>query len=143
MDKFSYFDLKTDGSVWAWGAGAKGQLAVDTSADRTVPTQVLNPLGESLAGVQKLIFLSRESILLIKESEVYLLGTAFGKTSLSTSTSKVVDITSIFPSFDHADFEVTFVNGLKHLNTLTRASLTGKTAIYANTTSRIFSVSGI
>ena len=35
--------LKADGSVWAWGNNAWGQMADGTSTDRLTPTQVLPP----------------------------------------------------------------------------------------------------
>jgi alpha-tubulin suppressor-like RCC1 family protein len=41
--------LKSDGTVWAWGASNERQLGLDSSADRTSPVQV-----PGLAGVNKI-----------------------------------------------------------------------------------------
>jgi hypothetical protein len=44
--------LKTDGTVWAWGANFDGQLGDNTTTNRAVPVQVVGPGGTGfLAGV--------------------------------------------------------------------------------------------
>ncbi len=44
--------LKSDGSVWAWGANAFGQLGDNTKTSRSTPVQVLGPGGTgTLSGV--------------------------------------------------------------------------------------------
>ncbi|WP_341347127.1 hypothetical protein [Paenibacillus sp. FSL H3-0469] len=140
---YSYFALKTDGTVWSWGKGTSGQLAIGGAADKSIPTEVLDPSGAELSGVKKLFYLSDSSILIVKDNAVYLVGEAFGKSSFTTPTSKVVDVTSIFPAFSSADnFDMKFLNGQNHAVINTRPSGTGYSDIKANVSSRIFTING-
>src|SRR5207244_4702825 len=43
--------LATDGSVWAWGNNAKGQLGDGTTRNRTSPVKVLAPQGVTFTAV--------------------------------------------------------------------------------------------
>lgn len=47
----SVFALKGDGSLWAWGAGAAGQLGTGATTDQLTPTQVTLPSGFTLSHV--------------------------------------------------------------------------------------------
>ncbi|MEK3759633.1 hypothetical protein MKZ07_14390 [Paenibacillus sp. FSL P4-0338] len=140
---YSYFALKTDGTVWSWGKGTGGQLAIGGAADKSIPTEVLDPSGAELSGVKKLFYLSDSSILIVKDKAVYLVGEAFGKTSFTTPTSKAVDVTSIFPAFSSANnFDMKFLNGQNHAVISTRPGGSGYSDIKANVSSRIFTVNG-
>jgi alpha-tubulin suppressor-like RCC1 family protein len=46
--------LKSDGTVWAWGANGNGQLGDGTYENRTTPVQVQDSRGEALNGIIKI-----------------------------------------------------------------------------------------
>lgn len=48
---FHSMALKSDGTVWAWGQGAHGQLGDGTGSDRPTAVQVLTALNTPLTGV--------------------------------------------------------------------------------------------
>lgn len=142
IDKFSYFILKQNGSVWAWGAGAYGQLAVGPSGDKSVPTEVLDPSGSVLTGVQKLYYLSPNAFLAVRDNTVYLIGSAFGLTSRGAS-SKAVDVTSLFPAFTSAEnFQMSFLNDNNHSLIATRPGGANWSEVKADIGSRIFTING-
>lgn len=112
----SFFALKLDETVEAWGRGTNGQLGIGYSQDKTVATKLVDPLDntEDLKGIKKMISLStitrKSAILLVGDGKVYLIGTAFGQDSLNKATP--VDITTLFPAFDTADeFDMFRING--------------------------------
>ncbi|MGP3788567.1 hypothetical protein [Paenibacillus sp. 1A_MP2] len=112
----SFFALKLDETVEAWGRGTNGQLGIGYSQDKTVATKVVDPADstEDLKGIKKMISLStitrKSAILLVGDGKVYLIGTAFGKDSLAKAIP--IDVTSIFPAFSTADeFDMFRING--------------------------------
>jgi alpha-tubulin suppressor-like RCC1 family protein len=69
--------LRTDGSVWGWGANASGQVGNGaTSAWVTTPTQVLAPSGQSgnLAGIVAVAAGTNHSLALTSGGNVYAWG---------------------------------------------------------------------
>ncbi|MDK8193045.1 hypothetical protein QP794_23425 [Paenibacillus sp. UMB7766-LJ446] len=103
----SFFILKSDGTVEAWGRGANGQLGIGYAQDKTVATKLVDPADstEDLKGIKKIIPMAqnpgKNSMLLVGDGKVYLIGVAFGYDSLPKATP--VDITSFFPAFSTAD----------------------------------------
>lgn len=103
----SFFILKSDGTVEAWGRGANGQLGIGYAQDKTVATKLVDPADstEDLKGIKKMIPMAqnpgKNSMLLVGDGKVYLIGVAFGYDSLPKATP--VDITSFFPAFSTAD----------------------------------------
>jgi alpha-tubulin suppressor-like RCC1 family protein len=67
--------LKTDGTVWAWGANWTGQLGDGTTADSTMPVQVLGPGGSGfLADVEDIAAGHSHTVALKADSTVWAWG---------------------------------------------------------------------
>lgn len=112
-DFTSYFALMKDGTVLAWGKGTQGQLGIGYKQDKTVPTEVIDPeTGDPMEGVKKIISSASDSLLLVKDGSVYIVGNSFLNTS-STATAAPVKINAKFPAFSTADqFEMKAVEGM-------------------------------
>ncbi|PAD73080.1 hypothetical protein [Paenibacillus campinasensis] len=109
-NNFSFYGLKVDGSVVAVGQGTSGQLGTGLRQNLNVPFPVQNPdqPGTPLTGVRKMIQLDRENVLFITDDAVYKIGRAFGSNSFSNDAP--INVTSLFPSFHGADFEMGYIN---------------------------------
>lgn len=110
----SYFALMQDGTVMAWGRGTEGQLGIGSKINKTVPTEVVDPIsGDPLTGVQKIYSLAIDTVILITDGKVYMIGS--GLNNNSRTGAKPVDITSKFTAFSSAaDFEMKAVENLNY-----------------------------
>lgn len=111
----SFFVLKSDETVEAWGRGSDGQLGIGYKQDKSVATKLVDPADstEVLKGIKKIIPVAqnimKNAILFVGDGKVYLIGSAFGYDSLPKATP--VDITSFFPAFSTADeFDMFLLN---------------------------------
>lgn len=112
----SYFALMEDETVMAWGRGTEGQLGIGSKSNKTVPTEVVDPTtGDPLEGVKKIYSLAVDSVLLITDNKVYLVGAAFYMDSLTEA--KPIDISDQFPDFTNSSqFEMQAVENLNYIN---------------------------
>ncbi|MGG1876493.1 hypothetical protein ABDI30_02730 [Paenibacillus cisolokensis] len=110
LQTMSWFSLKADGSVYAFGGGTNGQLGTGTKSDKTAPTEVINPDTDTpLTGVRKFIQLNYNNVLLVTDGQVYKIGRAFNSDSFHDA--KPINITRMFPAFTSADdFEMGYLH---------------------------------
>jgi probable HAF family extracellular repeat protein len=67
--------LRSDGTVWAWGAGSQGELGTGTAPQRsTVPVQVQNPSGGPLRNIVAIAGTIFERFALTNEGKVWAWG---------------------------------------------------------------------
>lgn len=98
----NYVGLGKDGKVYAWGSGGLG-VGVGTSISEPMP--ILSPDGfeEDLEGVKNIVpSLEGKGIVLLTDTEAYLVGRGFSVTPDSYTTKKAVQLKN-FPSFSGAD----------------------------------------
>ena len=69
--------LKSDGSLWATGKNAEGQLGDGTFVDRSMPVQVLDGSGNPYLGVSKISASFNHSVFLKNDGTVWSMGTNF------------------------------------------------------------------
>lgn len=111
----SFFALMNDGSVQAWGRGRNGELGIGYQQDKSVPTEVVDPAtGDPIENVRKIFQLGRDhqssqGVLLVKDTEVYLIGKAFTKNSFTAAKPIKLDI---FPTFSGADFDMKYLENV-------------------------------
>lgn len=110
----SYFALMQDGTVMAWGRGTEGQLGIGSKINKTVPTEVVDPLtGDPLTGIKKIYSLAIDSVLLVTDGKVYIIGSGFGNNS--RTGAKPLDISAKFASFSNAsEFEMKALENLNY-----------------------------
>ncbi|MCM3130490.1 RCC1 domain-containing protein (plasmid) [Paenibacillus urinalis] len=134
----SYFAVMEDTTVMAWGRGTEGQLGIGSKVDKTVPTEVVDPVtGDPLQGVQKIYSLAVDSVLLVTNNKVYLVGAGFNQNS--RTNAKPVDITDRFPAFtDASEFEMKAVEGFNYIHDYNNPGTT--TSLEASR--RVFTVKG-
>ncbi|OMF76789.1 hypothetical protein [Paenibacillus glucanolyticus] len=140
-DTTSFFVLRADGTVDAFGRGDRGQLGIGVKQDKTVPTEVLDPdkFDTPLSGVKKLIQLSYNNVLLVTDSSVYKIGEAFGSSSFTAA--KPLNITSMFSAFTSADnFEMGYLDNAP--GSFGEYNTSGGVRNYPQTDLRYFKVSG-
>ncbi|MEK5061049.1 hypothetical protein BK126_26405 [Paenibacillus sp. FSL H7-0326] len=138
----SYFALMEDSTVMAWGRGTEGQLGIGSKMDKTVPTEVVDPTtGDPLVGVQKIYSLSVNSVLLITNNKVYLVGGP-GFYQDSRTNSKPIDVTSSFPAFtDASEFEMKALEGFNYMEDLNH-SYNSSYMHTSEASKRVFTVKG-
>lgn len=106
----STFALKSDGTLWAWGAGTSGQLGIGSFIDRTQPAEVVDPVtGDPMTGVKKIFALSKDSVLFVTDNAAYVVGNAaMGLNPKSNARPKQI---TEMPSFSSAaNFDFGFFN---------------------------------
>lgn len=141
--KISYFVLKEDSSVWAWGYGSGGELAVGTRGDRTVPFEVLAPDGEPLVGIKKMYSLAPGAILFISDNAVYLVGSKLGVTTIGGAFTTVANVSHLFPAFTSSDnFEVSFINDQPYSRLRTYKGSSSMYDVTTDVSLRLFKVNG-
>ncbi|KQY90989.1 hypothetical protein ASD24_24650 [Paenibacillus sp. Root52] len=117
----SFYALLNDGTVQAWGRGVSGELGIGYKQDKTVPTEVVDPVtGDPIEGVRKIVQLGRDhtggkGILLVTDTEVYLIGKAFAQNSFTNGKPVKLDI---FPAFTNADFDMKYLENIPMAITL-------------------------
>ncbi|MFX3643370.1 MAG: hypothetical protein ACE3L7_32760 [Candidatus Pristimantibacillus sp.] len=112
----SYFALMENETVMAFGRGTEGQLGIGSKIDKIVPTEVADPAtGDPLEGVKKIFSISIDSVILVTNNKVYLVGYGFGKSSLGSGSP--VEVTDKFPAFTNASqFDMKALEGLNYTN---------------------------
>lgn len=111
----SFYALMNDDTVQAWGRGSAGELGIGYKQDKAVPTEVVDPAtGDPIENVRKIFQLGKDhafnrGVLLVTDTEVYLIGRAFGKDSFSGAKPLKLDF---FPAFQNADFELKFMENV-------------------------------
>ncbi|MFD1130667.1 RCC1 domain-containing protein [Paenibacillus sp. PDC88] len=135
----SYFALMEEGTVLAWGRGIEGQLGIGSKIDKVVPTEVVNPAtGDPLEGVQKIYSISSESVILVTNNKVYLVGHAFYTSSRTNAIP--IDVTKHFPAFSNAsEFEMKAIEGFNYIND---PYSTGAATQHSEASRRVFTVKG-
>lgn len=111
-----YMILKKDETVEAWGKGSAGELGIGYKQNKLIPTEVVDPeTGDAIQGIKKIFVLSSNqssiAFLLVSDTEVYLVGRAFGLDS--RNAAKPIKL-GLFPEFKNADFELEFLQGVPH-----------------------------
>ncbi|MCL6663428.1 RCC1-like domain-containing protein [Paenibacillus amylolyticus] len=141
--RLATFILGRDGFVYAMGYGLNGELGLGYKQSKTVPTEVVDPeTGDPLEGVKKIYYLSRNSVLLVTDSSVYLVGKAFG---LDTRTKAMpIKLDSIFPTFTSAnDFKMTYLEGIKFAwNASTLLNGMSTSYRYFDASRKVFTIKG-
>lgn len=135
---YSYFGLKSDGSVVALGAGTMGQLGTGVKQDASFEMEVLNPdqFDTPLTGVKKMIQVNKDNVLFLTDTAVYKIGAAFGSSSFANALP--VNITSMFPGYAGADaFEMGYIG-----DGLTSTIKTNNSNPYADISLRYFNING-
>ncbi|MCL6663426.1 OmpL47-type beta-barrel domain-containing protein [Paenibacillus amylolyticus] len=141
------FVLKNDNTVWARGAGTRGQLGVGYNQNKTVFTEVVDPqTGDPLENIKKIYLLGGKNaaynssdwdgVLLIGDGDVYLVGRAFGQDSYATS--KPINL-NFFPTFATADeFDMKYVG----VDYSTDYRYIKTAAAYVYSERRVFTIAG-
>ncbi|MFB8378155.1 RCC1-like domain-containing protein [Paenibacillus taichungensis] len=136
--------LNKNGTVDAWGKGSNGELGIGYKQNKQLPTEVVDPAtGDPIQGIKKIFVLSHHgqspSILLISNTEVYLVGKAFGLDSRTSGSPIKVEI---FPAFTNADFNIEFLEGVSNFVETARIGGFGGATNYSGMDRRIFTISG-
>ena len=82
----SYYALRADGTVWAWGDNDYGQLGDGTTVERSVATQM------GVTNVKKVVPYDHSVLLLTNDGKVYLYGTSNRYTEAQLIATNAVDI---------------------------------------------------
>ncbi|ULO07129.1 hypothetical protein H1230_30040 [Paenibacillus sp. 19GGS1-52] len=109
--KRAYFGLAENGTLWAWGQGASGELGIGTKQDMTVPAEVVDPVsGDPITGVKKLYNLAAPTALFVTDTKAYIVGN--NALNLTPQTlARPAQITNI-PAFTSAtNFDLGFFKG--------------------------------
>ncbi|MCE3203474.1 hypothetical protein [Paenibacillus sonchi] len=145
FQKVSTFALRSDGTLWAWGAGTNGQLGIGSKVDRTQPAEVVDPAtGDPIKGVKKLYALSKEAVLFVTDTAAYLTGRdAMGLNPNANATPLKITAMPTFTSA--ANFELGFFNDVpKAFDKIGEQTYSSNSVeINADTEIRWFKVNGV
>ena len=91
--------LKSDGTVWAWGEGYSGQLGNNSTADSSIPVQVVGPGGTGvLTGVAAISSGANHSLALKSDGTVWAWGAgSSGKLGNNSTADSSVPVQVVGP----------------------------------------------
>lgn len=132
------------GHVYAYGDNTSGTLGVGYTGTVTTPVQVVDPdsaYGDPLTGIKKVLVPSINSVFLIGDGKVYVLGNTL-QSSPASNGYKFKDVTSYFPTFTSADdFTLGFL-GLPVLSVQLEGKQTTSFALNYGDTFPYFTING-
>ncbi|KQY90991.1 hypothetical protein ASD24_24660 [Paenibacillus sp. Root52] len=143
LSDVSFYVLMRDNSVMAFGKGSGGELGIGYRQDKNVPTEVVDPAtGDPITNVRKLFQLgtdqhANKGVLLVTDTDVYLIGKAFGQNSFLVNKPVKLDM---FPSFTDANFDLKFMDNV--VGNVQAVELYGTAVKYSSTERLIFTISG-